>query len=76
VVGKGREGLMGRGGDGKGAVGREEGVGRGGREGEGRGRGKEGKGRAGRAFRQVKIYDYTPAPAYGLENGSYNSVTH
>jgi len=44
--------------------GREEWEGEGGkgreRE-EGReGRGKEGKGRAGRAFRQIKIYDYTP----------------
>ena len=52
----GKGGLMGRGWDGKGAVGpgREEWEGEDGRE------GRRGKGRAGRAFRQIKIYDYTP----------------
>ena len=57
----GRGGVMGRAGDRKGAVWR------GGRSGKGRGEGgkREGeggvKGRAGAAFRQIKIYDYTPA---------------
>ena len=64
-VGRGREGDGGRGWDWKGTVGRAgRGKGRG-REGEGKGRGEGGKGRrrkgrAGGAFRQIKIYDYTP----------------
>ena len=50
---------MGRGGDGKGALGGEGEEWKG--EGKGKGKGREREGRGGGAFRQIKIYDYTPA---------------
>ena len=56
---------MGRGGDGKGAVGRGGKWKRGGREREEGREGKgRGKGRTGGAFPQIKIYDYTPGDCY------------
>ena len=71
----GRGGVMGRAGDRKGAVwrggrsgkGRERENGRGEkgkRVGREEGKGWSGKGRAGGAFRQIKIYDYTPEQKY------------